>query len=234
VARSLIFDTLSAMAALSLSACGGGNGDLTAVAHTPAAAATDSVQIATGPSAMIAPAEAQVCIPGQGTWESTLRARDYDGDGVPDAFYDTALDVTWLADAGASGQRLFEDASDWAAALRVGGQGGWRLPTLATDVRTCSPAPPHECEPFIVEGTSELEHMYSVTLGNGPNLPLNVGPFRRLQKSDYFTNRTAFFIPSFQSAWIFDVRTGRHTIDGDHLPRNGWAVHEGDVRSSGS
>jgi len=77
--------------------------------------------------------------------------------------------------------------------------------------------------------------MYSVTLGNRPGLPLNVGPFRRLQKSsDYFTNRITFFIPSFQPAWIFDMRTGRHTIDGDHLSRNGWAVHDGDVRSGGS
>lgn len=37
---------------------------------------------------------------GQGTWETTLKARDLDGDPSNgyEAFYDTALNITWLAD----------------------------------------------------------------------------------------------------------------------------------------
>lgn len=32
-----------------------------------------------------------------GNWETTLQARDINGDGTVDAYYDTSLDVTWLA-----------------------------------------------------------------------------------------------------------------------------------------
>jgi hypothetical protein len=35
-------------------------------------------------------------VAGQGTWETTLHARDVDGNGSTDAFYDSALDVTWM------------------------------------------------------------------------------------------------------------------------------------------
>jgi hypothetical protein len=38
-------------------------------------------------------------IAGVGTWESTLSARDLDGDGRTDAFFDSRLNTTWLADA---------------------------------------------------------------------------------------------------------------------------------------
>lgn len=41
-------------------------------------------------------------VPGQGTWKSTLKARDLDGDSsTGEAYYDTTLDITWLADANA-------------------------------------------------------------------------------------------------------------------------------------
>src|SRR5688572_25735584 len=80
-----------------------------------------------------------VPIAGQGTWETTLQARDIDGDGTVDAWYDTALNVTWLADANAGAGSPFDDGSDpldgemtwanakdWAAALDVHGVTGWR------------------------------------------------------------------------------------------------------------
>src|SRR5690349_11799993 len=38
-------------------------------------------------------------VSGQGTWESELQARDINSDGLVDAYYDTALNLTWLADA---------------------------------------------------------------------------------------------------------------------------------------
>lgn len=40
-------------------------------------------------------------VPGQGTWETTLLPRYYEGKVV--AYYDTVLDITWLRDAGAGG-----------------------------------------------------------------------------------------------------------------------------------
>jgi hypothetical protein len=46
------------------------------------------------------PAEAAVVI-GQGPWQATLQARDLDGNlsNGPEAFFDTVLNVSWLADA---------------------------------------------------------------------------------------------------------------------------------------
>jgi hypothetical protein len=41
-----------------------------------------------------------VPVSGQGTWETTLQARDLDGNTATiEAYYDTELDITWLADA---------------------------------------------------------------------------------------------------------------------------------------
>jgi len=84
-------------------------------------------------------------ISGQGTWETTLQGRDLDGNAATfEAYYDTTLDITWLADANAGAGSAFDDGSSttdgrmtwananaWAAALDVNGVTGWRLPTVA-------------------------------------------------------------------------------------------------------
>ncbi len=129
-------------------------------------------------------------VPGQGTWETTLQPRDINSDGTVDAFYDTVLKVTWLADANAGagsiydstgyttatdGRMTWTDAKAWAASLNVHGTTGWRLPTM---VDTGAPG----CD-FGFSGTdcgynvqtisadgqtvySEMAHLYHVTLGN--------------------------------------------------------------------
>lgn len=95
-------------------------------------------------------------LPGQGTWARTLLARDLDGNlaNGAEAFYDTVLNITWLADANAGagtaydtvitstdedapsstatdGRMVALDALLWAAQLEVHGVTGWRLPGLA-------------------------------------------------------------------------------------------------------
>lgn len=92
-------------------------------------------------------------VPGQGSWESTLQPRDANGDGTIDGYYDTVLQITWLADANALAGTAF-DASEsssatdgrtdwanavaWAAQLNVHGVTGWRLPTqLDTGLPGC-------------------------------------------------------------------------------------------------
>ena len=70
-------------------------------------------------------------VSGQGTWESTLQARDVNGDGVTDAYFDTALNITWLANWNANGPMTWADANAWAAGLDVHGVTGWRLPSTA-------------------------------------------------------------------------------------------------------
>jgi hypothetical protein len=95
-------------------------------------------------------------IPGQGTWQTTLSARDLDGNlgNGPEAWYDSALGITWLANTKAiagtpfdtefrggaddepsdnesnhtDGRAVLSDAFFWVAQLKVGSVGGWRLP----------------------------------------------------------------------------------------------------------
>lgn len=81
-----------------------------------------------------------VAISGQGTWETTLQGRDLDGNlATFEAYYDTSLNITWLADANyarttgydADGRMNWATATAWAASLNPYGSGitGWRLPT---------------------------------------------------------------------------------------------------------
>jgi hypothetical protein len=65
---------------------------------------------------------------GQGTWETTLQARDMDGNtSTIEAYYDTVLDITWLADANYS---IFWLRCRWANDLgcckRLGGGAGYQ------------------------------------------------------------------------------------------------------------
>lgn len=75
-------------------------------------------------------------VSGQGTWETTLQARDMDGDIASiEGYYDTVLNITWLADAN-YGQAIgttmdWFDANAWATGLNVNGISGWRLPALS-------------------------------------------------------------------------------------------------------
>jgi len=85
-------------------------------------------------------------VSGQGTWETTLQGRDLDGNlSTFEAYYDTALNITWLANANAGAGSAFDDgfsstdgrmtwanANAWAAGLDPYGSGisGWQLPTV--------------------------------------------------------------------------------------------------------
>jgi hypothetical protein len=179
-----------------------------------------------------------VPIAGQGTWESTLHARDIDGDGTPDAYYDSTLGITWLADANAAAGGPFDDGGDpsdgeltwaaanaWAAALDLHGTTGWRLPRMGAPTG------------------SELSHMYCVTLANyGPCNPetpsgpgtwgfTNTGPFANLFSDWYWTGTLDDPGPPVATAWIWaaDPISAYHTaeaVGGDYFA---WAVREGDV-----
>lgn len=126
---------------------------------------------------------------GQGTWQTTLQPRDLDGDGTTDAFYDTVLNLSWLADANAlagtaydgfftpdDGRTEWTLARDWAANLRLGGVVGWRLPGLIdTNDPGCNIdlGDNSDCGYRVLTrsadgGTvySEFAHLYYATLGN--------------------------------------------------------------------
>jgi hypothetical protein len=123
----------------------------------------------------------------QGDWTSALHARDLDGNGSVDAYYDSDLNITWLADANyaltsgytlatsqsTSGGMHADFASAWAQGLDLGGVTGWRLPTivfsgLPGDSSSICQASfsGANCGWNTDTAKSELSHMYYVTLGN--------------------------------------------------------------------
>src|SRR3989344_215147 len=54
-------------------------------------------------------------VSGQGTWETTLQGRDLDGNlSTAEAYYDTALNITWLANANYAGTTMdWSNANAW-------------------------------------------------------------------------------------------------------------------------
>ena len=133
-----------------------------------------------------------VAISGQGTWETTLHARDLDGNlATFEAYYDTVLGITWLADANyamtngyaADGWMSWSSANAWAASLNPYGSGitGWRLPTVspidgdtADDLLTASNIGTEDrgynisAPDTLYAGStaSEMAHLFYNTLGN--------------------------------------------------------------------
>lgn len=193
---------------------------------------------------------------GQGTWETTLQARDLDGNGTVDAYYDTALNISWLADANVIGQVDFNGASTWANGLNVAGVTGWQLPTIKID--SCGTDGLGAtfwngggiCGYNPQANTSDMAHMdlttlgnpsysgFSDTFGNGSGLsaPLldNTGPFSNLQAYGYWFSLDHAVDPwtgvtNTDEAWRFSFYAGRQ----DNLPKSeglyAWAVHDGDV-----
>jgi len=140
-----------------------------------------------------------VPVSGQGTWESTLQGRDLDGNASTyEAYYDTTLKITWLADANfaqtsgfdSDGQMNWVDANAWAAGLTLGGYTDWRLPTITpingssynTTLSTNATTDfGYADSAGWLDGSgnpvSEMGHMYYVALGNlGACAPNNANP----------------------------------------------------------
>lgn len=206
------------------------------------------VSLAAAPT--IAPA---VPISGQGTWETTLQGRDLDGnDTTIEAYYDTTLDITWLANAnygmgstydatdGTSDGRMdWETANAWAASLNPYGSGitGWRLP-ITLDPNPGSYDCNHttggtNCGYNVDPATSEMAHMHYVTLGNiGYPSPgweqINTANFIDILVPDNHWSATADASYEF-TAWNFTFYGGMQAIMTKDAGQYAWAVHDGDI-----
>lgn len=165
-------------------------------------------------------------VPGQGTWETTLQARDLDGDGTVDAWYDTAQQISWLADWNVAGPMSWHDATAWAGTLDVKGVTGWRLPrTHASADGSVKPDP----------SSSELAHLYYVTWGNtgypDPGYGLsNTADFVNVLDSTVYWSGTEFSGDP-DLAWYFYSFLGLQDVGGyDKRTRlYAVAVRDGDV-----
>ena len=130
-----------------------------------------------------------VAISGQGTWETTLQGRDLDGNSATvEAYYDTSLNITWLADAdlaltsghSTNGLMYWADAQSWASSLNFSGITDWRLPranpvdgdstdntntsNIGTEDRGANISAPGTL--YAESTASEMAHLYYNTLGN--------------------------------------------------------------------
>lgn len=181
-------------------------------------------------------------ISGQGTWKTTLQGRDLDGNAAngPEAFYDTALDITWL-DANVNGRMTWDMANTWANSLVVGGISGWRLPaTLDTGAPGCNPRyAGTDCGYNVDTATSEMAHLFYVTLGNkavfdssgAPQLGyglVNTGDFQNLQ-SDYYWSGLEYGPTNPSYAWYFGTSIGDQGPNDKSYAFPAVAVRPGDV-----
>lgn len=189
---------------------------------------------------MTAPAYAQAqSVPGQGTWESTLQARDVGNTGTTNAFYDTVLNITWLRNANVNGSMDWNTATAWASNLTFGSTGGWRLPTVDPNVNygwsmNGSTSMGYNVAP----SSSEMAHLFASTLGNigiydssgldqsGGGLT-NTGGFQDLQAGGYWSDTP--YAPNPVGAFGFYTNSYFQTsfLKGNQL--YAMAVHPGDV-----
>lgn len=203
--------------------------------------------------AAMTPQAHAVAVSGQGTWEATLQARDLDGNlaNGAEAYYDTALNITWLGNAGFPMLPMsWDDAMAYASGYNANGIRDWRLTKVVdTGAPGCDRASSGtDCGSSVDPSSSELAHMYFVTLGNssGAVSPVNefvtgltnTGPFAQMvpmanddrhpSYADWWTgtdlagsNHDAWYFSGYDGAQLFmDKSFGRYRA---------WAVHDGDV-----
>jgi hypothetical protein len=194
-----------------------------------------------------------VGISGQGTWETTLQARDLDGNSATaEAYFDTQLGITWLADAryamttgfDVDGYMNWNASSTWVAGLDPYASGitGWRLPnTVDVGNDGCSFTNYYQgvdCG-YNITTHSELSHMFFVTLGNSAFYDTSgVGDFN--QPGWGLTGTADFSIADFVNywsateygtgeAWYFNTGYGFQDYSAKTDVGFAWAVHDGDV-----
>lgn len=168
---------------------------------------------------------------------AALLGRDLNGSpGSLEAYYDTVLDITWLADANLAASNTFgvtgivpggymtwAKAVEWIAAMNTAnylGVNTWRLPTVTdTGASGCNFAyTGTDCGWNVDLSTGEMAHLYYSTLGNlgyyttsgiGPQPGWglsNTGPFSNLQPYVYWSGTT--YAPNPSNAWDFGFYSG--------------------------
>jgi hypothetical protein len=167
-----------------------------------------------------------------------LVGRDLDGDiaNGPEAYYDTVLNISWLRATNPT-VLTWQNATDWASSLNIGGITGWRLPSATGATQGYRVPTP---------GTgviSEMTSLYYDTLGNigalDPTFTIpqlgygfvNSGGFQNIVQGDNapYWNNTMDFDPDY--GWMFvlshGLQTGYVKVGGGGA--YGIAVHDGDV-----
>lgn len=136
-----------------------------------------------------------------GSANAQFEARDLNGDGTADAYYDTQQNLSWLADANLwatlgnpvgtdgwgqpmqPGQMSFVDAVNWVAGLSIHGVSDWRLPDRL--VPAGDESSPYcnatACSSWHPTAPSELSFLATALGGTS-------GPFQNVQNGHYMTS----------------------------------------------
>lgn len=194
-------------------------------------------------------------ISGQGTWETTLLARDVNNDFIVDAYYDTVLDITWLADGDyaqtsgydADNRMTWDEAQTWIGTLNSSsylGVNNWRLPQVwdsGSDGCNFSYGGT-DCGWNADTSTGEMASLFYDTLGNlsvydtEGNFPqagyglTNTGSF--LNIPSFYTWTSTESVSSSAEAWYFHLGLGTQNDADKTLERATWAVVDGDIGAS--
>lgn len=168
------------------------------------------------------------------------------------AYYDTALDITWVADAllartsgyDSDGFMTWDQAQAWIGTLNTSnylGVNTWRLPNI---VDTGTPGCDFgysgtDCGYNVDLSTGEMAHLYYSTLGNlayydtsghGPQPgwgETKTGPFSNIRPLNYWSGTT--YAPRPVDAWHFWFPDGYQDFQGKHHLADAWAVSPGDA-----
>lgn len=174
------------------------------------------------------------------------------------AYYDTVLDITWLADANyaqtsgydADGLMIWDAAQTWIGTLNTAsylGASNWRLPTV-TDTGTsgCDFAyTGTDCGYNVDLSTGEMARMFYSTLGNTAGFdtsgvatggPCLIGPNYCLTNTgpfsnlqpDYYWSGTEY-APAAGNAWDFYFGEGHQDGNDKSNGFYAWAVRPGDI-----
>lgn len=180
-----------------------------------------------------------------GTVQAALQGRDLNGSiDSFEAYYDTDLNITWLADANYAktsghddnGQMTWADANTWVSNLRftdgVNVFENWRLPSTLQPDASCRAQ--SSGASFGYDCTdSELGHLFYSELGGlvGLSIWLSSDPdldkFTNIQSHVYWSGSQNVAVTD--QAWSFYMNDGfqytEHKVDSHYA----WAVHDGDV-----
>lgn len=135
---------------------------------------------------------------------AALELRDINGSptavtGNAEFAYDTVLNATWYLTANNTGLN-WDGARSWASGLTVGTFSGWSLPS------TDDPCSGYNCT------NSQMGELYYTALGNAAHAPvLNTGPFKNLQRDDYWSGTE--YAPNPYVAWLFGTAKGEQGFD---------------------
>ena len=158
-----------------------------------------------------------------GAAHATLIGRDLNGSiGSFEAYYDTDLDITWLANANVNGQKDWANAMVWAANLSftdgVNTYDNWRLPTTLQPDSSCGLQIRGVSYGYNCTG-SEMGHLFYSELGGTARLSILTSAYWSATE----------YAPGTGDAWSFSFSGGFQEEYGDGSQFYALAVSPGDV-----